>query len=155
RLALSLLPALRERFSGQPVHLTTATATGRALALSGGGGTAEPGPATARRGAVPESGSALPFDLPFAMGGFLERLRPRAVLIVETEIWPNLLRLCAHRKVPVFVVNGRISARTYPRYRAVASFLRRVLRGVRQFGMQSAEDADRIVRLGAPTDRVR
>ncbi len=155
RLALSLLPALRERFPGEPVHLTTGTATGRALALSGGRGTVEPGAASRGAPAVPESVSALPFDLPFAMGRLLDRLRPRAVLIVETEIWPNLLRLCARQRVPVFVVNGRISARTYPRYRAVGSLLRPALRGVRRFGMQSTEDADRIVRLGAPTDRVR
>jgi len=144
RLALSLLPPLRERFSGEPVHVTTGTATGRALALSG-----------ARAATVPDSISALPFDLPFAMGRLLDRLRPRALLIIETEIWPNLLRLCARRGVPVFVVNGRISERTYPRYRVVGSFLRAALRGVCRFGMQSAEDAHRIVRLGAPTDRVR
>src|SRR3989442_9027894 len=142
RLALSLLPLLRERFAGAPVHFTTGTATGRALAAAGGG-------------APPESISALPFDLPFTMGRLLDRLRPRALLIVETEIWPNLLRSCTRRRVPVFVVNGRISARTYPRYRALGSFLRRALQGVRLFGMQSGEDADRIKSLGAPAEKVR
>src|SRR5258706_2348607 len=75
RLALSLLAALRRRFPGVAVHLTTATATGRALAAAGSGG-APP----------PESIAALPFDLPFAMGRLLDRLRPRAILILETEI---------------------------------------------------------------------
>ncbi|OLC54411.1 MAG: hypothetical protein AUH92_04110 [Acidobacteria bacterium 13_1_40CM_4_69_4] len=134
RLALSLLPLLRERFAGAPVHFTTGTATGRALAAAGGG-------------APPESISVLPFDLPFTMGRLLDRLRPRALLIVE--------RSCARRGVPVFVVNGRISARTYPRYRALGSFLRRALQGVRLFGMQSGEDADRIKSLGAPAEKVR
>jgi 3-deoxy-D-manno-octulosonic-acid transferase len=144
RLALSLLPSLRRRFPGTPVHLTTGTATGRALAVAGGHGNAPP-----------ESVGALPFDLPFAMGRLLDHLRPRALLILETEIWPNLLRLCARRGVPVIVVNGRISPRSYPRYRALRPFLRQALAGVRLFGMQSREDAERIVSLGADEDRVR
>jgi 3-deoxy-D-manno-octulosonic-acid transferase len=142
RLALSLLPSLRRRFPGAPVHLTTGTATGRALAATGGA-------------APPESIAALPFDLPFAMGRLLDGLRPRAILILETEIWPNLLRLCARRGVPVILVNGRISPRSYPRYRALGLFLRRALLGVSLFGMQSREDADRIVSLGADERRVR
>ena len=142
RLALSLLPSLRRRFPGAPVHLTTGTATGRALAATGGA-------------APPESIAALPFDLPFAMGRLLDGLRPRAILILETEIWPNLLRLCARRGVPVILVNGRISPRSYPRYRALGLFLRRALPGVSLFGMQSREDADRIVSLGADERRVR
>lgn len=144
RLALALLPALRRRFPGAPVHLTTATATGRALASARAGGAAPP-----------ESIAALPFDLPFAMGRLLDRLRPRAILILETEIWPNLLRLCAREGVPVILVNGRISPRSFPRYRALRPFLRRVLSGVSLFGMQSREDADRIVHLGADERRVR
>jgi 3-deoxy-D-manno-octulosonic-acid transferase len=142
RLALSLMPSLRRRFPGAPVHLTTGTATGRALAATGGA-------------APPESIAALPFDLPFAMGRLLDGLRPRAILILETEIWPNLLRLCARRGVPVILVNGRISPRSYPRYRALGLFLRRALPGVSLFGMQSREDADRIVSLGADERRVR
>ena len=85
----------------------------------------------------------------------LERLRPRAILILETEIWPNLLRLCAQEGVPVILVNGRISPRSFPRYRALRPFLRRALSCVSLFGMQSREDADRIVDLGADERRVR
>lgn len=143
RLALLVLPALRRRFPGVPVHLSTGTPTGRALAAAGGGGT------------PPDSIAALPADLPFAMRRRLDRLRPRAVLILETEIWPNLLRLCAERGVPVLLLNGRISPRSYPRYRLLRPFVRRALGGFRSLGMQSREDAERIVRLGAPADRVR
>ena len=157
RLALTLLPLLRERFPGAAIHVTTGTTTGRALAAAGGGAATGAGEAGTRssRAAPPESIAALPFDLPFAMVRLLDRLRPRALLIVETEIWPNLLRLCARRGVPVFVVNGRISPRTYPRYLALGPFLRRALQGVSRFGMQSGEDAERIESLGAPAHRVR
>ena len=142
RLALSLVGRLRQDFPGQSIHLTTTTATGRAVA----------------EGAIdirPDSISTLPIDLPRSMGRLLDRLRPSGVLIMETEIWPNLLRLCGRRNVPVVLVNGRISTRAYPRYRMVRRFLRRVLSDFRLFSMQSQEDADRIVSLGAPRDRVR
>jgi len=143
RLALRILPELRRRFPGAEVHVTTGTATGRALAASAAGD------------ARPASVGALPFDLPFSMRRLIERLRPRAVLIMETEIWPNLLRLCAGRGVPILLVNGRISTRSYPRYRALRPLLRRPMREFTSLGMQSSEDADRIVDLGAAADRVR
>src|SRR2546428_388621 len=107
------------------------------------------GPAPAG-GARPEALGPLPFDLAFAMGRLLDRLRPRAVLIVETEIWPNLLRLCAARGVPVLLVNGRISPRSCPRYRALRGFVGHALLGFRTLGMQSRDDADRVISLGAP-----
>ena len=142
RLALRILPELRRRFPGVSVHLTTTTTTGRALGEAGAGDQR------------PESVGALPFDLPFAMSRLLDRLRPRAVLIVETEIWPNLLRICCGRNIPVLLVNGRISERSFPRYLVLKRFLRRALDGFRSLGMQSRDDADRIVRLGAAPERV-
>jgi 3-deoxy-D-manno-octulosonic-acid transferase len=131
---------------GTPIHLTTGTSTGRGLAE-----------ATRRRGDAggPDTLALLPFDFRGPMGRRLDRLRPRAVLILETEIWPNLLRACDERRVPVLVVNGRISPRAYRRYRLVRGFLSRPLRQVRCFGMQSEADAGRIRDLGAPADRVR
>lgn len=146
RLALQLLGRLRERLPGASLHLTTNTATGRALAeeARGAGGDARP-----------DSVSEIPFDLPRSMGRFLDAIRPRAVLVLETEIWPNLLRLSARRGIPVALVNGRISPRAYGRYRAVRPFLARALSEVRLFGMQSQPDAARIASLGAPPRRVR
>jgi 3-deoxy-D-manno-octulosonic-acid transferase len=146
RLALPLLARLRERFPGWPLHLTTSTPTGRALAEG------------ARTGAGPgrsDTVSELPFDLAGSMGRFLDLLQPRALLIMETEIWPNLLRLCGRRGIPVVLVNGRISLRSYGRYRVVRPFLRRALLDIRLFGMQSEDDARRIISLGAPEGRVR
>ncbi len=146
RLALPLVAGIKGIAPGLPVHLTTCTATGRALAEA------------AREGAAPgrpDSVSDLPFDLPGPMGRLLDRLQPRAIVIVETEIWPNLLRLCGRRGVPVVLVNGRISSRAYPRYRAVRRILRPALGEVRLLGMQSEEDAERIRSLGAPPERVR
>ncbi len=96
-----------------------------------------------------------PVDLGWAVEPALDRLRPRIVLLTETEIWPNFIRACGARGVPVVLINGRISPRSYPRYRRVRRLFAQVLRGIRLFCMQTAQDAERILLLGAPADRVR
>ena len=144
RLALLLIAALRDRFPGLPVVLTTGTATGRALAL----GTDRPAAARVDRVA------ALPIDLPGPMGRFLARVRPRAVIIMETEIWPVMLQVCGRNGTPVAIVNGRISPRAYRRYRFLRRFLAGALRHVTLFAMQTAQDAARVRDLGAPAERV-
>jgi 3-deoxy-D-manno-octulosonic-acid transferase len=143
RLALSLIRAWRERAPGRPITLTTGTPSGRELAAGA--------PAASR----PDGLAALPFDLPGPLGRFLDRLRPSAVVIVETEIWPNLLRLCGRRGIPVLLVNGRISPRAFPRYRLLRPLLARVLPAVGLFAVQSEDEARRLRALGAPPDRVR
>jgi 3-deoxy-D-manno-octulosonic-acid transferase len=95
-----------------------------------------------------------PLDLGWAVQSALDRVRPRAVLLTETEIWPNFLRACSARGIPVVLVNGRISPRSYPRYRRVRGLFGRVLQGIRLFCMQTPEDAQRILDLGASRERV-
>jgi 3-deoxy-D-manno-octulosonic-acid transferase len=96
-----------------------------------------------------------PLDFGWAVGRALDRLQPRLVLLTETELWPNFLAACAGRGIPVAVINGRISPRSFPRYRRVRRWFGRVLSDVRLFCMQTAQDAERILLLGAPADRVR
>ena len=68
-----------------------------------------------------------PFDLGFIVQRTLRLVRPRLFIMMETEIWPNLLRACRRAGVKTVLVNGRISSRSYPRYRLVRPFFRRVL----------------------------
>jgi len=145
RLALTVIAALRRRWPEGPVHLTTGTETGRALALEAAG-RAAPG--------APDSLSALPLDLPGPMGRLIDRLRPRAILVIETEIWPNLCRRAAGQGVPVVILNGRLSPRTFPRYRAARRLFARALADVALVAAQTTEDADRFLALGAPAGRV-
>jgi 3-deoxy-D-manno-octulosonic-acid transferase len=95
-----------------------------------------------------------PFDWAFIVRRTLKLVRPRLFIMMETEIWPNLLRACRKRGVKTVLINGRISARSYPRYRLVRPFFRRVLSDVDRFCMQSEESARRLVDLGADQSRV-
>ncbi len=95
-----------------------------------------------------------PFDFAFVVRRVLDVLRPRLFVMVESEIWPNLLRECRRRNVKIAVVNGRISKRSYPRYRLARPFFRRVLALVDRFCMQSDESARRIIDIGADPARV-
>jgi 3-deoxy-D-manno-octulosonic-acid transferase len=95
-----------------------------------------------------------PFDWAFIVKRTLNIVRPRLFVMMETEIWPNLLRLCRARGVRTVLINGRISSRSYPRYRLIRPFFRRVLADVDRFCMQSDESARRIVELGADQPKV-
>jgi 3-deoxy-D-manno-octulosonic-acid transferase len=95
-----------------------------------------------------------PFDWTFIVRRTLDLVKPRVFIMMETEIWPNLLRICRKRGVKTVVINGRISSRSYPRYRLVRPFFRRVLADVDRFCMQSEESARRLIDLGADPSRV-
>ena len=96
----------------------------------------------------------LPYDLPGAVGRFLDHFRPALGLIVETELWPNLLFGCRDRGIPVHILNARLSARSLRGYRVLAPLIRRALRTVRLVAAQSREDGRRFVALGADPARV-
>jgi 3-deoxy-D-manno-octulosonic-acid transferase len=95
-----------------------------------------------------------PFDWMFTIRRTLNLVRPRLFIMLETEIWPNLLHACRKRNVRTAVINGRISARSYPRYKLIRPFFRRVLADVDRFCMQSEESAHRLKDLGADPGRV-
>ena len=137
--AAPLARLLVSRHPEVPLIASTTTETGRAVA--------EQRIAAARF-------VFFPLDFRWAAARALTRLRPRLVLLTETELWPNFLAACAAQRIPVVLINGRISPRSFPRYRLVRRWFGRVLQDVRLFCMQSAADADRILALGAPAERV-
>jgi 3-deoxy-D-manno-octulosonic-acid transferase len=95
-----------------------------------------------------------PLDLPRAVDRALAPVGPRFFIALETELWPNFLRALRRRGIPAMIANGRISDRSFRRYRLVRPLMRSVLDAIAVFGMQSAEDARRIIELGAPPERV-
>jgi len=138
--ARALLADLRERYPGLKIFLSTTTLTGQQIARS--------------QFQDVDAVFFLPFDLPPFVNRTLKLVKPRLFLLMETELWPNLLRACRRRGVKTILVNGRISSRSYPRYRLARGLFRRVLGDVDRFCMQSDESARRIIDIGADPARV-
>ncbi len=94
-----------------------------------------------------------PFDLPIPLRRFFKNINPGLLIIMETEIWPNILRYARKRKIPVCLVNGRISASSYRGYKRISFFIKRVLKNFDLLMMQTEEDAKRILNIGADRER--
>jgi 3-deoxy-D-manno-octulosonic-acid transferase len=95
-----------------------------------------------------------PLDFGLAVRPYLKALRPRLLVLAETEFWPNLLHLARKQGTAIAIVNARISDRSFPRYRRFNWFFRRVLANVDLFLPQTAEDAERLRAIGAATERI-
>jgi len=135
--ARPLISELRARYPKLRLFLSTTTLTGQKLA----------------RGSVSDVDAVFyfPFDWAFTARRTLNVVRPRLIVMIETEIWPNLLRECRRRRIKTVMVNGRISYRSFPRYRMIRPFIKRVL------GDIDRADATRLVTqyLGALPARPR
>ena len=95
-----------------------------------------------------------PFDFGDVVRRVIGQMSPDLFVVVETEIWPNLLHALHDKKIPSLIVNGRISPRSFKGYSRFGFLFRRVLPLVSRFLMQSEMDAERIIKLGAPPERV-
>ena len=95
-----------------------------------------------------------PVDLPRALRVFIASARPQALILIETEWWPNQFWTCFRSGVPLFVANGRVSERAARRYGWVRRYIRPLLRGVERFYMRSIADAERLLSLGVDPARV-
>lgn len=129
-----LLVALRQRYPDIPLLVSNMTETGRGVAQG-----------------IKEIDCCIyfPFDFSFASERLFRQLRPLAVVIAETEIWPNFIRVAKKQGIATIIVNGRISDRSFDRYLRLGRFFRPVLADLRALCMQSAVDAARIVAIGA------
>ncbi|WP_456407998.1 lipid IV(A) 3-deoxy-D-manno-octulosonic acid transferase [Thiolapillus sp.] len=96
-----------------------------------------------------------PYDLPGPVSRFLDRVQPSLLVMVETEIWPNMLRQCDARGISTLLANGRLSARSARRYGYLKGFFKRVFALISAVAAQSEADAQRFVALGAPGERVK
>jgi 3-deoxy-D-manno-octulosonic-acid transferase len=138
--ARPLVAALQAEYPNLRVFLSTTTRTGQQLA---------------RRGALEaDAVFYFPFDWTFTARRTLDLVKPRLFLMMETEIWPNLLRECRRRGVKTAVVNGRLSSRSFPRYRLARGFFGRVLGDIDCFCVQSEATSCRLAQLGADPARI-
>src|SRR5438309_3751007 len=139
--ARSLVELLKREWPEHRIVVSTTTLTGQELAQSGPHSIGET--------------FYFPFDWNSSVRRVLEWVKPSIVIILETELWPNFLRECRRRGVVTILANGRISPRSFSRYRRVHSFIKRTLEHFSLIIMQSDADAERTLQLGAPQDRTR
>ncbi len=130
---------MRLRFAGFRTVVSTTTGTGQKLARDKFGA---------------ENVLYFPLDFAFAIRPCLNKLRPRLVVLAETEFWPNFLRLAKASGAKVAVVNARISDRSWPGYRRWRWLLRKIMVNIDMFLAQTDQDRDRLIDIGAPADRV-
>jgi 3-deoxy-D-manno-octulosonic-acid transferase len=135
RLVKTLDAALHDHF----IAISTTTRTGQALARE-------------RFGA--NRVFYCPLDVPWAVRAYLNALQPRLLILAETEFWPNLLSGCFRRKIPVAVINARISDRSWPRYRRLGRLWQPFLSRLTRVLAQSQTDADRLKAIGCLPERV-
>jgi len=97
----------------------------------------------------------LPLDISWIVNKVLNKLKPKLFVMVETEIWPNLLNALAKRKTPVVMINGRISPKSFKRYMLIKPFIKGILKKITLFCMQNNDYAKKIEAMGAPREKVR
>ena len=139
--ARPLVRALREKFPSHRLVVSTTTVTGQQVAHK----------------AFAQDAAAIfyfPIDWAWTVRRVLRALNPSVLLIMETELWPNLLRECRRRSIPVALINGRISQKSYHRYQRIRAFMQPVLHDLSLAFMQSDDDAARISALGLSDDRI-
>lgn len=140
RAAQPLVTALRERFPGHRLLLTCMTPTGRETAQQ-------------LYGAVADI-AYLPYDLPDATRRFFARVRPALGVVMETEVWPNLLAAAQRAGVPLALVNARLSEKSAAGYQRVRPLAAPALARFTAVAAQTAADASRLQALGAPSPAV-
>lgn len=96
----------------------------------------------------------VPYDLPAAVNRFVDHVRPKMLLIMETELWPNLLDICTQRKIPIFLANARLSERSAHRYGQFKKIVSEMMRDLTQVAVQTKVEADRFISLGLPPNRI-
>jgi 3-deoxy-D-manno-octulosonic-acid transferase len=139
--SIPLLKRIKGEFPHCEIVLTTMTQTGNEAAKI----------------YIPEADAVLffPMDHPLTIQRAMERIQPNLFLIAETELWPNLLRSCGKKGIPIVLFNGRISEKSFRRYLFFKFFFKDCLKYVSLFLMQTEEDRSRIIEIGATIDKTR
>ncbi|WP_312927001.1 lipid IV(A) 3-deoxy-D-manno-octulosonic acid transferase [Pseudescherichia sp.] len=138
--AIPLVRALRHRYPDLPITVTTMTPTGSERVLSAFGNDVQH--------------VYLPYDLPDALNRFLNAVDPKLVLVMETELWPNLIAALHTRKIPLVIANARLSARSAKGYARLGDFIRTLLRRITLIAAQNEEDGERFIALGAKRNQL-
>lgn len=132
--AIPLVRALRQRYPLLPITITTMTPTGSEQVQSAFGNDVYH--------------VYLPYDLPGAMSRFFNQVNPKLVIIMETELWPNLIKVLHHRNIPLVIANARLSARSATGYKRFSGFVADIMRRITLIAAQNEVDGARFLELG-------
>ena len=132
----NLTKKIKETFPDYKIVITTGTKTGQDIAHK-------------KYAEIADFITYFPFDIPFAVNSFLNKVRPSVVLIAETELWPNFAYYCKKKNIPLFVINGRISDSTFNAYKRLKFFFKHILSNYTGLFTQSIEDRDKLIAIGA------
>ncbi|MEN4909735.1 lipid IV(A) 3-deoxy-D-manno-octulosonic acid transferase [Rahnella bonaserana] len=132
--AIPLVRALRHRYPSLPITVTTMTPTGSERVQSAFG-----------KGV---HHVYLPYDLAGSVNRFLDEVNPKLVIIMETELWPNLISALHSRQIPLVIANARLSARSAKGYQKLGKFIRTILQRITLIAAQNQEDGERFLSLG-------
>jgi len=138
--ALPLIQKLKEQFPDHPILVTTTTPTGSTRIKETLGDEVHH--------------VYVPYDVPYAVGRFIEKMKPSVAILMETEIWPNIIYACNEAEIPVVLANARMSKRSAKGYRKLGKFMRDVMSHIDLIAAQSQSDGARLISLGARTDAV-
>jgi 3-deoxy-D-manno-octulosonic-acid transferase len=137
-----LLKQLKENFPSTKIYITTMTSTG-AIRIE-----------NTWKNDQQIRHVFLPYDVPFAIKRFFRHVKPSLGIIMETELWPNLLYLAGAHRIPLILANARLSPRSFSKYQRVAKFMLPFLKNITLVAAQSPEDADRFMALGIENKQV-
>lgn len=138
--AIPLIKALQQKYPQLPITVTTMTPTGSERVK------------TLLKDSV--SHVYLPYDLPGAIKRFLKTTKPKIVIIMETELWPNLISQCYKQKIPLIIANARLSERSAARYGKLGKAVKQIFSKISMVAAQNQHDGERFVSLGLPTDHL-
>lgn len=132
----NLLKKTRETFQNINIILLTGTKTGQEIAHK-------------KLGETCDFISYFPFDFPFCINNFIKKLKPAAVFIAETELWPNFAYTLNKKNIPLFIINARISDRTYKSYKRLSFIFSHILKKYTAIYPQSEQDKQKLISIGA------
>lgn len=131
----NLIKHTKETFDN-PIVVCTGTVTGQEIAKK-------------KLGKIADFITYFPYDFPFCIGHFLNKVNPKVVIVAETELWPNFARLVRNRGIDLMIINGRISDRTYNSYKKLSFFFKPILQNYTKILTQSKKDNEKLISIGA------
>lgn len=132
----NLIKKTRENFPQMEIVIFTGTQTGQEIAHK-------------KLGGIADFVTYFPLDFPFCINNMLDKINPDAIFVMETELWPNFANITKSRKIPTYIINARISDRTYKSYKKLSCFFAPILKKYTNIFPQSKQDMEKLISIGA------